>query len=92
MRVPAGYGRATGPAAVHWTWGSTAANYGIPKELMQVSPDFFGINLPYPYAIAAALIGATMPWLGFRRFSLSTLLIATTLVAVALGLAAWTAR
>jgi hypothetical protein len=45
----------------------------------------------FPVLIFAALTAA--PWLrGSRKFSLRTLLIATTLVAVVLGLVAWAAR
>jgi hypothetical protein len=41
-----------------------------------------------PYRFPALLVASlcTTPWLPFKRFSLRTLLIATTLVAVALGL------
>ncbi len=53
-------------------------------------------SIPYgPHwivALVAALVGA-LPWaLKIRRFSLRTLLIATTLVAVVLGLAVWASR
>ena len=49
-----------------------------------------------PYWLAVLLVGmsASLPWLSLlpKRFSLRTLLIATTLLAVALGLIAWTLR
>ena len=46
-----------------------------------------------PYLLAAATAGAAsiVPWMRWR-FSLRTLLIATTLVAVVLGLAVWGLR
>jgi hypothetical protein len=43
--------------------------------------------LPYRYPVAITAILTAIPWLWyFKRFSLRTLLIATTLVAVVLGL------
>ena len=46
-----------------------------------------------PYWLAVLLVGmsASLPWLSLlpKRFSLRTLLIATTLVAVVLGLIVW---
>ena len=48
-----------------------------------------GIELPYCLLICAGGTFATIPWLRWsRRFSLRTLLIATTLVAVGLGVMA----
>jgi hypothetical protein len=48
--------------------------------------DIFTISIPYWFLL---LIFAALPWLPFKRFSLRTLLIATTLVAVVLGLIVW---
>jgi hypothetical protein len=49
------------------------------------------VSLLHPIAIAAAL--AALPWIRWsNRFSLRTLLIATTLVAVVLGLMVYVAR
>ena len=49
--------------------------------------------IPYWLPCLAAATIALLPWLKWsKRFSLRTLLIATTLVAVALGLIVWAAR
>ena len=47
--------------------------------------DYFGIRLPYWFLSVAAAILVPAPWLRWR-FSLRILLIATTLIAVVLGL------
>jgi hypothetical protein len=44
----------------------------------------------FPTLLFAAF--AALPWLPFKRFSLRTLLIATTLIAVVLGIIVWVAR
>jgi hypothetical protein len=45
------------------------------------------IRVPYWFPVVLSLVVAVAPWLRWsRRFSLRTLLIATTLVAVVLGL------
>ena len=50
----------------------------------------FTVGVPYWFLILAAVAMAATPWLlSCRRFSLRTLLIATTLVAVVLGLVVW---
>jgi hypothetical protein len=46
------------------------------------------VCLPYWFVLIATATGASAPWIGWR-FSLRTLLIATTLVAVGLGLIVW---
>ena len=49
--------------------------------------DSFGMVLPYWFLILCVLVLAAVPWLPLsKRFSLRTLLIATTLIAVVLGL------
>ncbi len=48
--------------------------------------------LPYWPVVLLAAVLAAAPWLHRLRFSLRTLLIATTLVAVVLGLVVWAAR
>jgi hypothetical protein len=50
-----------------------------------------GISFPYWLPILVAAATAALPWLRFR-FSLRALLIATTLVAVVLGLVCYTVR
>ena len=52
---------------------------------------FTAIGLPHWFALVVVALLATSPWLSYR-FSLRTLLIATTLVAVVLGLIVWSAR
>ena len=47
------------------------------------------LSISYWLVILGDVIVAFLPWLPFKRFSLRTLLIATTLVAVALGLIVW---
>jgi hypothetical protein len=53
-----------------------------------------GLEVPDWFLVLVAALCATTPWLRERpwRFSLRTLLIATTLVAVGLGLIVWLAR
>jgi hypothetical protein len=56
-----------------------------------INSAFFYISVPlWLLFFVTAAIGA-IPWLRWR-FSLRTLLIATTLLAVALGLVIWAAR
>ena len=49
------------------------------------------IRVPTWFAAVVCGVLAALPWLPIKRFSLRTLLIATTLVAVVLGLAVWAA-
>ena len=54
-----------------------------------IQPNGFSVLLPHwVYAILPAML-AVIPWVWPKRFSLRTLLIATTLVAVVLGLIVW---
>ena len=85
--------------------GSPTGNAGFPDDAGNF-PDSFSfrifrwksglteLQIPmwFPVAIFASM--SAIPWLlQFRwRFSLSTLLIATTLIAVVLGLAVWAVR
>jgi hypothetical protein len=91
--VLTGVGSVSGAIVVHWTrpglgyyprsdtswfqWEQTAA--------------YWRLTIPTPFLSFVSLICATLPWLHFR-FGLRTLLIATTLVAVALGLVVWASR
>src|SRR5262249_1179445 len=74
-------------------WLQTATKwYERPKEgpapfLFYFADDSFGINAPHCVLIAIAGAFAALPLI--RRFSLRTLLIATTFVAVGLGLILW---
>jgi hypothetical protein len=86
------------PAATQWAWRSESANlhdfdwdewerttprWIVGKNYAVVVPHWF------PLAVAGAL--SVAPWLALR-FSVRTMLIATTLVAVVLGLAVWASR
>jgi hypothetical protein len=52
----------------------------------------FAISIAYPYLIVAFTLPIACVWLpASRRFSLRTMLIATTLLAVALGMLVWAA-
>jgi hypothetical protein len=46
------------------------------------------LDVPYWFAVMLMIVASATPWFPLR-FSLRTLLIATTLVAVVLGLAVW---
>jgi hypothetical protein len=48
--------------------------------------------VPYYFLVLVTGVVAVAPWLSMSRFSLRTLLIATTLVAVVLGLIVWATR
>jgi hypothetical protein len=49
-----------------------------------------GVTMPYWFGVLLSVAIGTAPWFAWR-FSLRTLLIATTLVAAALGLIVWSA-
>jgi len=73
------------------------AHYGLPDGvkvmgfMWEITPESAIIAVPYWFPILLISILAAGPW--FRwRFSLRTLLIATTLVAVVLGLILWMSR
>ncbi len=89
------------PGKTMFSWYSLPLS-SEPKPLPRTTRGRFGVwwwtyghgfggkvSLLHPIAIAAAL--AALPWLRWR-FSLRTLLIATTLVAVVLGLIMWAVR
>jgi hypothetical protein len=50
-----------------------------------------GVSVAYWLLVPAVLVAAVIPWMQ-RRFSLRALLVATTLVAVVLGMAVWAER
>ncbi len=56
-----------------------------------VTPDAYRVRVPYWFLVSLSATFATLPWLR-RRFILRTLLIATTLVAVMLGLIAYVTK
>jgi hypothetical protein len=75
-------------------WWSTASANGSPPYVSRMWGHFQYnegvLSLPYWFVIAMSAALATVPWLRWR-FTLRTLLIATTLVAVMLGLIVWSA-
>lgn len=89
-----------GGGAGHWTIRRTAIT--LPDESLDLERFFSqclrfevwhehpirGVIVPYLFLVLLAGICAFLPWASYR-FSLRTLLIATTLVAVVLGLAMW---
>jgi hypothetical protein len=66
-----------------------AAANNIPNEF-DIVP-FGHVAIPFWSLLLLALVLSAAPWIP-RRFSLRTLLIATTLLAVVLGLIVWVAR
>ncbi len=80
----------------HVTIGELDPGYHKPTLWRHVFPNFegstfrsgFHYQIPYWFLISTSFIFAPVPRLRWR-FSLRTLLIATTLVAVALGLIVW---
>jgi hypothetical protein len=55
------------------------------------TPGYSQVLIPYWFITLLSIVAGTVPWLRWR-FSLRTLLIATTLVAVVLGLIVWLSR
>jgi hypothetical protein len=78
-------------------WNQPAAKWyeetkSTPKPFLFVFAwDLFGFNAPHSVLIAITVTFSTLPWLS-SRFSLRTLLLATSLVAVGLGMIMWTAH
>jgi hypothetical protein len=57
------------------------------------SGEYLAVGVPYWFAMIWSLALATASWICWsKRFSLRTLLIATSLIAVALGLIVWSLR
>ena len=57
-------------------------------------PGLLAVGMPHWFPLLILIAFATMPWVRYVgwRFSLRTLLIATTIIAVVLGLIVWAAR
>jgi len=55
----------------------------------QAEKGSFTAAAPFWFLALACVAVTAVPWLRFKRFSLRTLLIATTVVAAVLGLIAW---
>jgi hypothetical protein len=77
------------------SFGDTVIGFDAPET---VGGFFFGrsggfrwVIVPYRFVLLLASVLAAIPWIP-RRFTLRTLLIATTLVALALGLIVWAAE
>jgi hypothetical protein len=66
-----------------------AFGFGVRREL---SNSLLEVVAPHWFAFVFATSLSISPWLSFKRFSLRTLLIATTLIAMVLGLIVWAAR
>jgi hypothetical protein len=78
----------------NWSHSATSPHWNVPGRFLwsHDGKDFL-IQFPtwLPVILLAAATGS--PWLGLKlKFSLRTLLIATTLIAMVLGLAIYTAR
>jgi hypothetical protein len=69
-----------------WGFQTFVQNSSSPSRLNRV-----GVIIPYWFAVTVPAVLATVSWLQFR-FSLRTLLIAATLVAVVLGLVCYAVR
>jgi hypothetical protein len=68
------------------SWPSTMIGYSKNKVITVWTDDQFAVAMPYGLVVLLFAAVAPIPWIK-RRFALRTLLIATTLVAVALGVA-----
>ena len=90
---------ATSPWKLESTYIDDAAVWGVngKKSYVPYSLRIFGrfavsdgvVYLPYWFVSSVISVIISSPWLPLRRFSLRTLLIAMTLVAVVLGLVVW---
>jgi hypothetical protein len=85
-----------GSVSEGWSFLTHAANYRAweknpSSEFLGIRFGSFFVALPYWIIVASVAILSAMPVLP-SRFSLHTLLVATTLVAVLLGLIVWAAR
>jgi hypothetical protein len=57
------------------------------------SGEYFAVGVPHWFAMICSIALATAPWMRWSwRFSLRTMLIATTLVALVLGVIVWLSR
>ena len=67
--------------------GDARLEFYVPRDFFRSAP-FSSISIPHSWLVIVSAILAGALWTGRTRFSLRTLLIATTLVALALGLTA----
>jgi hypothetical protein len=79
-----------------WGWNRIELMPGLPLPTWELRSDNNGTRLRFPHRLPIAISGVLMvaPWIRQLRwrFSLRTLLIATTLVAVVLGGIVWLSR
>ena len=75
----------------HRSWLGVYTLVGPPET--QIVPHGAGLSIPYWWLVSPMIVLSVVPWLHWpNRFSLRTLLIATTLVAVVLGVIVWMSR
>jgi hypothetical protein len=74
-------------ASEYWLQpGDTRLQFSLPVSFLG-GPTYSNVSIPHWAAILAVLVAAPIPWIHWPpRFSLRTLLIASTLMAVFLGL------
>jgi len=78
------------PAPLHCDLDSYANSFGF---AFAIGPTVEWFGAPYWSLLTAAVAFAVGPWTAWsKRFSLRTLLVATTLVAIVLGLIVWGLR
>jgi hypothetical protein len=86
--LPYDWKRRTGTLPHGWRYGSGAVSPSPPRFEWSNTATKSKLTVPYWFIVSAVAAMAYAPWIS-RRFSLRTMLIATTLVAVVLGLAVW---
>jgi hypothetical protein len=73
-------------SGVKWPgWPTVKFGFG----LLDANKGLVDLLLPHWFLVILSIAAGVAPWLVFGRFSLLTLLIATTLVAIVLGLIVW---
>jgi hypothetical protein len=87
------------PTPLNWSF-STMRPQEVPFQYKTIigvieyatESNSFRVRFPYWLLLACSMATATISWLSLKRFSLRTLLITTTLVAVGLRVIVWMAR
>ena len=79
------------PEGIRNEWIYPSGYWKMPFDGQSVVPTGpKGFSMPYSSFVALGLVVAAAPWIGWsKRFSLRTMFIATTLIAVLLGLVVW---
>jgi hypothetical protein len=87
---------------IWWSWNASKLEGFVARSAAEVigkSKLFdtsvrgaFVVTVPQWLGVFAVTLIAALPWLPLKRFSLRTLLIATTLFALVLGLIVWMSR